>query len=121
MSVMAAWDRRRAHETGAGLLDQGDAGALDGDVGAGADGHADVGLGEVPVIVDAVAGHGHHEPLPCRPLIIFLLLGHDLGVDLVDAELPATTRGGGAIVAGQHDDAQTRGVQRLERTGAWSA
>ena len=39
--------------------DEGDVGGLDRDVGAGADGDADVGLGQRRRVVDAVADHGH--------------------------------------------------------------
>ena len=48
---------------------------------------------------------------------LVLVLGQHLGVDLVDADLPGHRLGGGAVVAGQHDDAQALGVQRLERAG----
>ncbi len=64
-------------------LEERDAGALHGHVGAGAHGDADVGLGEGGGIVDAVARHGHLPPFRLQPLddlalLLRLHLGHDL-------------------------------------------
>ncbi len=47
----------RAHDAGEVALEQRDAGALDGDVGAGAHGDADIGRGQRRRVVDAVARH----------------------------------------------------------------
>ncbi len=38
--------------------------------------------------------------------------GEDVGFDFIDGELPGYGLGGGAIVAGEHDDADTFPVQR---------
>lgn len=48
--------------------DQHDVGGLDGHVGAGADGDADVGLSEGGRVVDPVPDHGHPEPPPLQLL-----------------------------------------------------
>ena len=48
--------------------DQGEVAGLDGDVGAGAHGEAEVGLGERGGVVDAVADHRHHAALGLQPL-----------------------------------------------------
>ena len=55
---MVAAESARAHDADEVAFDQRDAGALDGDVGAGAHGDADVGRGQRRRVVDAVAGHG---------------------------------------------------------------
>jgi hypothetical protein len=97
-------------------LDQGDAGAFHGDVGAGAHGDADVGGGERRCVVDAVAGHGDDAALGSEPLDDpGLGVGQHVGLDLVDAELVGDGAGGGSVVAGQHDDAQAGGLQRRDR------
>ena len=74
-------------------LQQRDAGALDGDVGAGAHGDADIGGGQRRRIVDAVAGHRDDAALAraAAATTSLLSLGQHLGLDLVDAE-PARDR-----------------------------
>ena len=85
---------------------QRDAGALHGDVGAGAHGDADIGLRQRRGVVDAVAGHGHDAPFRLQPLDhLALLLRQHFGLDLVDAELARHGVRGRAAVAGEHDDA----------------
>ena len=97
-------------------LEQRDAGALDGDVGAGAHGDADVGRGQRRRVVDAVAGHRDDAALAPQPLDDrALLVGQHLGLDLVDAEPPGDGLGGRPVVAGQHDDADALAAQRLQR------
>ena len=46
-----------------------------------------------------------------------LAVGQHLGLDLVDAERSRHGLRGGAVVAGQHDDAKAFGPQRLQRSG----
>ena len=66
MLRIVARDSRRARTMPRQVaLEQGDAGALHRDVGAGAHGDADVGRGERRRVVDAVAGHRDH---PARAL-----------------------------------------------------
>ncbi len=80
-----------------------DAGRFDGDVGAGADGQADVGAGEGGGVVDAVADHG--DALAALLQVgdgLVLVLGEDLGEDLVDAEVAADGVGDLPGVAGDH-------------------
>jgi hypothetical protein len=69
-----------------------DSGRLDRHVGAGADGDADVGLGERRGVVDAVAHHRHPQALPSCSFghLRVLVLREHLGEDLVDVELAAT-------------------------------
>ena len=65
--------------------------ALDGDVGAGADGDADIGLGQRRRIVDAVADEGQPAASPSRRrwTAVDLALGQHLGHHLVDAQARA--------------------------------
>ena len=82
---------------------EGEVAGLDGDVGAGADGDAEVGLGEGGRVVDAVADD--------RDFVAFgLELAHDvdllarkhLGDDAVDADGLRNCLRGGLAVAGDH-------------------
>ena len=67
MLRIVACDSRRARTMPVEVaLEQRDAGALDGDVGAGAHGDADIGGGQRRRIVDAVAGHGDDAALGLR-------------------------------------------------------
>ena len=55
---------------------------------------------------------------PCAfsaPDDLVLVLGQDLGLDIVDAQPAGHRLGGGPVVAGQHDDADAVGPQRLQR------
>ena len=112
-----AWDRLPgADDAGQVALEQGDAGALDGDVGAGAHREADVGGGQGGCVVDAVAGHGHDAALGAQALDdVALVVGQHLGLDAVDAEAAADGLGGDPVVAGEHDDLDAVFPQRLER------
>src|SRR3546814_20890482 len=77
----------RAHDAGQVALDEGNAGALDRDVGAGAHGDADIGLRQSRRIIHAVAGHGDDTAFG---LVLLhdraLFLRQHLGLDLIDAE-----------------------------------
>ena len=87
-------------------FEQRDAGALDRDVRAGAHRDADIGGRERGRVVDAVARHRDHAAL--APQLLdhgALLIRQHLGLDLGDAELARDRLRRGAIVAGQHDDA----------------
>ena len=84
--------------------DQGDVAGLDGHVGAGAHGQAQVGLGQRGGVVDTVADHGDDPALGLQPADdVELVLGQDLGDDLVDADLAGDRPGRGGVVAGQQD------------------
>jgi hypothetical protein len=54
---MVAWTGAGRDDARQIALEQGDAGAFDRDVGAGAHGDADIGGGKRGRVVDAVAGH----------------------------------------------------------------
>ena len=92
--------------------------ALDGDVGAGAHGDADVGGGKRRRVVHAVAGHGDHASFAAQPLHhLRLAVGQHLRLDLVDAEMARDRLRGGAVVAGEHHHAQAFAPQRRQRGG----
>ena len=106
------------HEVAA---EQRDAGALDRHVGAGAHRDADIGGGERGRVVDAVARHG--DDAAVAPQLLdrgALLVRQHLGFDLADAELARDRLRGGAVVAGQHDDAHAVVGERLQRCGVSS-
>ena len=48
---------------------------------------------------------------------VALVVGQDLGLDPVDAEAAGDGFGGDPVVAGEHDDLDAVGAQRLERLG----
>ena len=100
-------DRRRHQPRVA--ADERDVGRLDGHVRAGADGDADVGLGERRGVVDAVADHRHRRgPRPGAAATRRVLVGRQhLGDDAVrrDADLRAATASAvAARVAGEQPD-----------------
>jgi hypothetical protein len=86
--------------------------------GAGADGDANVGLGESGRVVDAVANHRDLVP-PFLQLLDHtrLVTGEDFSHDLVDAELRGDPLGGLAVVAGKHDRADVLALEGLDRGG----
>ena len=76
------------------------------------------GLGQRRRVVDAVAGHGDDAALGLEPLdLLGLLVGEDLGADLVEPEPARDGLGRRAIVAGEHDEpeALARGGRRSPR------
>ena len=91
-----------------------DAGGRDGDVGAGANGDADVGPGEGGGVVDTVTDHGHSQSsgLQLGDLGV-LVLGQHLGEHLVDPEVPDGL-GDRPGVTGDHDDVDALGVQGID-------
>ncbi len=70
----------------------------------------------------AVAGHGDDVALRLQTShdLAFLRRQH-LGDHLIDAQSPGHRLGGGAVVARQHEDAQTVRVQQADRFGRRSA
>jgi hypothetical protein len=90
-------------------------GRFDRDVGAGADGEADICTGQRGGVVDAVTDH-------CDSASPFLEFGHgavlvlveDLGEHLVDAELVGDVLGDRVGVAGDHHDVDAPVVQRVD-------
>ena len=72
---------------------QGEVAGLDGDVGAGAHGDAEVGLGQGGGVVDAVADHGHDAALGLQPLDdVDLVGGQHLGDHVVGRCRPRRRR-----------------------------
>jgi len=91
---------------------EGDAGAFDGDVGAGAHGDADIGGGEGGGVVDAVAGHGDAFAGAFQLLDEADFVGGcEAGFDAIEAEREGDGVGGGAVVAGGDDDFDAEGVE----------
>ena len=84
----------------------------DGDIGAGADGDADVGAREGRRVVDAVAHHGHLvvARLEFADLLLLLLRQHARD-DLVYAHLACDGHGGAALVAREQDGLHAHLVQ----------
>src|ERR1035441_2651901 len=92
-----------AEDSGEVSFDQGDAAAFHGDVGAGAHGDADVGLGEGGGVVDAVAGHGDDSSLLLKFADDFeLAFGEDFGLEFGDAERAGNSERYDPVVAGEH-------------------
>ena len=99
-----------------------DAGGLDGDVGAGADGDADVGSGECGCVVDAVADHGDapSSGLERGDGGVFVG-GLYLGEDLVDLQVACDGVGDLLGVAGDEHDLDATIVERLDRLAGFGA
>src|SRR3989344_5508485 len=107
-------------------VQESDACALDGDVGAGRHRDADVRSRERRGVVDAVPRHRDDAALRLQLLNgTELILRHHLGHDLVDADLLRDEGGRTLIVAGEHHDLYAERVQsgdrlfrfRLQRVG----
>ena len=100
---------------------EGEVAGLDGGVRAGAHGQAQVGLGQRGRVVDAVADHRHRTALVLEPLDdVDLVLRHDLGDDLVDADLGGDGLGDGLVVAGQQDRVSGRARAAARSPRRWS-
>ena len=108
--------RGAGHADGGGdvaqlALHEHDVGRVDGDVGTGSDGDADVGAGQGGGVVDAVADHGDLALLHELADDALLAVGQDAGDDLVHARLGADGLRGALVVAGEHDDADAHVAQ----------
>ena len=89
------------------VFHQDDIGRFDGDIGTGADRHADTGAGQCRGVVDAVADHdGFFPAFLKRTDFPFLVLRQHFGQYPADAGLSLYGCGGPGVVAGQHDDIQ---------------
>ena len=105
-----AGQRDRRHDAAQVATDEGDVG--DGYVGAGSDGHAEVGLGQGGRVVDAVADHGDDPAAGLQSRDPFgLLRGQDLSDDLLDADRGGYRFGGGRGVAGEHPHLEPERLQ----------
>ena len=107
MLRMAASDSARAlHDAGEVALEQRDAGAFDGDIVPVPMAMPTCGGGERRGVVDAVAGHGDDAAFAAQFLDHrAFLLGQHLGFHFGDAEALGDGVRGGAVVAGEHHDA----------------
>ena len=119
MLRMVARLRVRARDDAAQVaVEQRDARAFHGDVGARAHGDADVGLRQRGRVVHAVAGHGDDVAFGLQLLDDFaFLVGQHAGVHFVDAEFARDGFGCGAAVSGEHHDADFLAVQRSIASG----
>ena len=93
------------------VADQGDVGGAAGDLGAGAEGDADIGLGQRGRVVDAVAGHRHDAPRLRRPHPRDLVGGAHLGRRLGDADGAGDGLRGGLGVPGDDFHGQAEPFQ----------
>ena len=115
LRMVARASRRARYDPVEVALDQGDAGALDGHVRARSHGDPHIGLGERGRVVDPVARHGD---LSARGLKIpddaGLVLGQQVGANIVDADAARHRSCGALVVARRHDDAKTEPLQCLD-------
>ncbi len=89
-----------------------------GDVGAGSDGQADVGLGEGGCVVDAVAHHADPAAFGLQAVdLLGLVFRQHLGEDPVDPDLLGDGFSGAAVVAGDHDQVEPELLQGGYRPG----
>ncbi len=119
---MDVGQRRAAQSDGRGHVKQAalhehDVGCVDGHVRAGADGDADIRLGERRGVVDAVA---HHEYLPSALQAAddaLLAIGQDPGDHCIHTRLVCDGLGGTLVVAGEHHHADAHIPQLFDRAG----
>ena len=91
---------------------------LDGHVGAGAHGEAEVGLGQGGGVVHAVADHGDDLALALQPAHhVDLVLGQHLGDDVVDADLAGHGPCRPLVVAGEEHRGEAEAAERPHRLG----
>jgi hypothetical protein len=114
-------DRLSAPRTSRGLApDEGQVRGLDGDVRAGADGHADVGLGQRGRVVDAVTDHRHDPAAAWMAGDDPGLVGRQhLGLDALrrDARRPRPTAAPPGPVAGHQPDLDAGRLQLADGGG----
>ena len=92
-------------DIGGVAVHQHDIGGVDGDIGAGADGDADIGTHQGRGIIDAVPHHGDDLALLLQGTDDrFLLLRQHLRDDPGDTDLRSNGLGGAAMVAGQQQN-----------------
>ncbi len=116
LRIRAAADLVGVHHRAEPVAHDDDVGGLDGDVGAGADGDADVGLHQRRGVVYAVADHDHAVALLLKiPHDVRLVLGQHLGPILGDAHLLGHRPRGASVISGEHDRIETRCLEALDR------
>ena len=99
-------------------FDECDPRRLNGDIGPGAHRDPDVGLCQCRGIVDSITGHGHF--VPCRPQAfdrLMLVFRCQCGFEVVEMELGSDNLGRLLVIAGEHQHAEARFLQRGHRTG----
>ena len=97
-----------------------DAATFHGDVGAGAHGDADVGLGECGRVVDTVAGHGDDSSLLLQFLHHFgFSFGQNFGLEFVSLQAQLVRHGcsRGAAVSREHHDVDPLASQAAQYIG----
>ena len=103
-----AAERDRPPDRGQVAADERDIAGFDGDIAAGADGEADIGLGQGGRVIDAIADHGHARAFRLQLGDRAGFVGwQDLGHDLRDADLAGDGGGGLLVVAGDEGHVQT--------------
>ena len=108
LRMVARLKARPARDSGQIALDEGDTSALHGDIGARAHRDTDIGFGQRGGIVDPISGHCNDSTLAFKtPNDGVLLIRQNAGFHLSDAELAGDGLSGYAIVAGQHQDADS--------------
>ena len=103
---------------------QGQVGGADGRVGAGPDGHAEVGLGQRGGVVDPVADQGDRGPAGLQvPDGLHLALGLDPGqhVGGRDAQLGGYRTGGVLVVPGDQERPDAQPPDPGDRRGGAAA
>ena len=101
-------------------LDEGDARALHGHIGAGAHGNADFRFAEGGCVVDAVAGHRNMFPFRAQLLDLGDFSGgFDLRFHRIQAEFLGHRGGSTAVVAGEHDELQPERVEFARWLRPW--
>ena len=107
-----------ADEGGEVAFDEDEAGAVHGDIGAGAHGNADLGGGEGGGVVEAVAGEDHALATGLVDVDELLFRGGGgVGVETVEREFFRDGAGGGGAVAGDHNELETEAAEFGESGG----
>ena len=101
----AAGKLQSGGDIGGIAVHQDDIGGINGNIGAGADGDADIGTHQGGRVIDAVAHHGDDLALFLQGANdCLLLLGQHLRNDAGNADLLGNGFGGAAVVAGQQQN-----------------
>ena len=121
--LQAVGDGLQEHQLAQAVGGNRDVGNFPGNGRAVADGNADVGGGQGGGVVDAVAQHDDGVPGGLLLLNkVGLVLGQDLGVVAVHADLLRNDRRGAVIVAGHHDGlADAKAAQLFQNLGGFLA
>ncbi len=117
LPITAASNLVRLDHRAEPISDDDDIARFDGNVRAGADGNADVRLHQGRRIVDPIAYHCHPEALVLQDADLRrLLVGEDLRIDLVDANLRGHRARCVLIVSCEHDGLDAELARRDPKT-----